>query len=308
MKSYYRLMLGAGSIHANDCFSEEVVGTDFGLTEDLTDKLPEEWRDFNKGFIPILIQNEPGKSRVSAGLACAAIWTVSKGMKDGDILLSPDGQGRYRVGEIIGGYFYRPGEFLTHRRPVKWSPDYIDRSEMSQKLRRSMGSGTVCNISSYAEEIEGLIGGTAAPMLVTRDESIEDPIAFAMETHLEDFLIENWARTDLGRTFDIYEEEGELVGRQYQTDTGPMDILAISKDKRTLLVVELKKGRASDAVVGQLLRYMGYVKDELLEEDQMVKGIIIALTDDQRLRRAISLLQGTVDFYRYEVNFDLIKT
>ena len=86
-----------------------------------------------------------------------------------------------------------------------------------------------------------------------------------------------------------------------------MDILAISKDKRTLLVVELKKGRASDAVVGQLLRYMGYVKDELLEEDQMVKGIIIALTDDQRLRRAISLLQGTVDFYRYQVNFELIK-
>ena len=32
-----------------------------------------------------------------------------------------------------------------------------------------------------------------------------------------------------------------MVGRQYQTDTGTMDILAISKDKRTLLVVELKK-------------------------------------------------------------------
>ena len=53
---------------------------------------------------------------------------------------------------------------------------------------------------------------------------------------------------------------------------------------------------------------MGYVQDELVEEGQMVKGIIIALTDDQRLRRALSLLQGTVDFYRYEVNFDLIKT
>ena len=86
-----------------------------------------------------------------------------------------------------------------------------------------------------------------------------------------------------------------------------MDILAISKDKRTLLVVELKKGRASDAVVGQLLRYMGYVKDELSEEGQMVKGIIIALTDDQRLRRALTLLPGIVDFYRYEVNFNLVK-
>ena len=34
-----------------------------------------------------------------------------------------------------------------------------------------------------------------------------------------------------------------------------MDILAIKKDKSELLVIELKKGRASDAVVGQTLRW-----------------------------------------------------
>ena len=56
MKSYYRLMLGAGSIHANDCFNEEVVGTDYGLNEDLTARLPDQWRDFNKEFIPIFIE------------------------------------------------------------------------------------------------------------------------------------------------------------------------------------------------------------------------------------------------------------
>ena len=32
-----------------------------------------------------------------------------------------------------------------------------------------------------------------------------------------------------------------MVGRQYPNDTGPIDILAISKDKKELLVVELKK-------------------------------------------------------------------
>ena len=74
-----------------------------------------------------------------------------------------------------------------------------------------------------------------------------------MEKHLEDFLVMNWAQTDLGKTFDIYEEDGESVGQQYQTDTGPLDILAVSMDKSQLLVVELKKGRASDVVVGQTL-------------------------------------------------------
>ena len=34
-------------------------------------------------------------------------------------------------------------------------------------------------------------------------------------------------------------EEGETVGQQYQSDTGPIDILAVSKDKKELLVIEL---------------------------------------------------------------------
>lgn len=63
----------------------------------------------------------------------------------------------------------------------------------------------------------------------------------------------------------------------YPSDTGPIDILAISKDGKELLIVELKKGRASDVLVGQIQRYMGYVLDELAEENQTVKGVIIAL-------------------------------
>ena len=48
-----------------------------------------------------------------------------------------------------------------------------------------------------------------------------------------------------------------------------MDILAISKDQKELLVVELKKGRASDVVVGQVQRYMGYALDELAEAEKV---------------------------------------
>ena len=92
---------------------------------------------------------------------------------------------------------------------------------------------------------------------------------------------------ELGKNYDIYEKDGEIIGQQYPTDTGFMDILAISKDKRELLVVEFKKGRASDAVVGQIQRYMGYLIDEVAEENQSVKGCIIALDDDLRIRRAL---------------------
>lgn len=86
-----------------------------------------------------------------------------------------------------------------------------------------------------------------------------------------------------------------------------MSILAISKDKKRLLVVELKKGRASDAVVGQVLRYMGYVQEELAEDGQTVQGVIIALEDDQRIRRALAVVPNIV-FYRYQISFKLLKT
>jgi restriction system protein len=91
-------------------------------------------------------------------------------------------------------------------------------------------------------------------------------------------------------------ELGEAVGQQYPTDTGPIEILAVRKDGKELLVVELKKGRASDVVVGQVQRYMGYVKDELLENGQTVRGVIIALEDDLKLRRALSVTNN-IDFY-----------
>ena len=72
------------------------------------------------------------------------------------------------------------------------------------------------------------------------------------------------------------------------------------------IVIELKKGRASDRVIGQIQRYMGYIKDEIAEDDQEVKGIIIAFEDDQRIRRALSVTNN-IEFYRYRINFNLKK-
>ena len=126
-----------------------------------------------------------------------------------------------------------------------------------------------------------------------------------LEKHLEDFLVRNWKNTSLGSKYIIYEDEdGQLAGQQFPSDTGPIDILAVSNDRKTLLVVELKKGRASDHVVGQIQRYMGYVKHELAEEGQQVRGVIIALEDDLRIRRALAVTQN-IDFYRYEISFKL---
>ena len=307
MKSYYRVMLGRKSMYASDCFRDGCIGADFTIKEDLSRKLPEEWRDFNKQYIPVFLANNPDKTKIGAGLACGALWTVSKGIKQGDIILSPDGKGAYKLGEVLGDYYYAEGEYLPHRRKVSWQETTIDRSAMSEALQNSTGSiGTISNITGYREEIEKLMAEAQAPVaILTGDTTIEDPYAFAMEKHLEAFLVENWGQTELSKEFSIYEEEGEPVGQQYNTDAGAIDILAISKDKKKLLVVELKKGRASDVVVGQVLRYIGYVIDQIAEPDQTVEGAIIAFEDDQRLQWALMSVPS-VKFYRYQISFKLI--
>ena len=306
MTRYFQVRLGRGAKHVETCVEGGFIGVDYGIHEDLTGQLPDDWRAFNERFRPVYLAQHPDKSKVAAGLACGAIWTVSKGIEPYDVVVCPDSNGKYHVGEVTGHYSYVPNGILPHRRTVRWFTRTIEREEMSETLQNSTRSiATVAELSKYADEIAKLIEGDTSPTIHIDDETVLDPVAFAMEQHLEEFLVQNWSQCELAPDYDIFEEDGELIGRQYQTDTGPMDILAISKDRKTLLVVELKKGRASDVVVGQILRYMGYVQEELAEEGQQVRGAIIALEDSQRLRRAVSLVP--VDVYRYEISFRLVK-
>ena len=305
MTQYNRVMAGAKCVYAAECVQDGFIGVDYQINQDLTGDLSDNWRDFNAKFIPVYLQGHPNKTRIAAGLACGFIWTVARGLKVGDIVITPDGSGRYHVGEITGDYVHVPGGHLPHRRPIAWYPNTFERAAMSEALRRSTNStGTCCDITQYAEELKALIGGKPAAAPTCPDPTVEDSAVFALEKHLEDFLVSNWAQTELGKKYDIYTVDDEKVGQQFPTDTGPLDILAVSKDGAELLIVELKKGRASDAVVGQIQRYMGFVMDELAEAHQTVKGVIIALEDDLKIRRALRAAPN-IGFYRYQLSFTL---
>lgn len=305
-RNFYRLMLGQKSKHAELCFAEGFVGADYGISHDLSSQLPDDWRQFNKNMIPVYLNMNPEKSKVAAGLACGMLHTVCKGMKAGDIVLCPDGHGAYHIGEISSDYIYEPESALPHRRKVNWHTNAISREAMSEGLKNSAGSiGTVSNLTKHSEELERLLSGQKV-VIHSSDDTIEDPSVFALEKHLEEFLVTNWNSCELSNNYDLLEEDGEVIGQQYPTDTGFIDILALSKDRKEILVIELKKGRASDAVVGQIQRYMGFILDEVAEDKQTVRGCIIALEDDLRIKRALRI-NPSIDFYRYEVSFRLQK-
>ena len=124
--------------------------------------------------------------------------TSTKGTQVGDVVLCPDDKGSYYAGEVIGGYEYAKGQTLPHRRPVRWFSRTIARDSMSESLRNSTGAiGTISDIGKHATELESLLSGIPTQSITTTDETIEDPSVFALEKHLEDFLVQNWKSTEL---------------------------------------------------------------------------------------------------------------
>ena len=68
------MMLGAGSCHAEACVRDAFIGADFGVDEDLSSKLTEEYREFNREFIPRFLADNPDKTDGAAGFAGGQLW------------------------------------------------------------------------------------------------------------------------------------------------------------------------------------------------------------------------------------------
>jgi predicted RNA-binding protein len=126
---------------------------------------------------------------------------------------------------------------------------------------------------------------------------------FALETHLEEFLDKNWNHIDFGRKLNRYATEEEN-GRQFPAGQWSIDFLCTDNSSGNLVVVELKKGQTSDATVGQILRYIAWVEENLANKAQNVEGVIIAKEIDEALRYAVKNLPH-VSVLTYRVDFTL---
>jgi RecB family endonuclease NucS len=93
-----------------------------------------------------------------------------------------------------------------------------------------------------------------------------------------------------------------LVGKEYDTrDAGRIDLLC--KDpKHCHVVIELKKGRVGHEVVGQTLKYIGWVQKNL---NKKARGIIIVNEPDDKLSYAALPIGDLVKVKYYKVNFQI---
>lgn len=83
-----------------------------------------------------------------------------------------------------------------------------------------------------------------------------------------------------------------------------MDLLCVDTSANALVVLELKRGRPADRVIGQVARYMGWVRMHLATNGQSVEGIVVAHEHDDRLRYAAAAVPG-LTILTYHVTFQL---
>ena len=149
-----------------------------------------------------------------------------------------------------------------------------------------------------AVEITSVLGNAAE----AEGESDEDA-AFGLEYQLRDFIAQNLTAINVaGRRLRLFVDSTGRDGVEYPTAVGPIDILALDPSGN-FVVFELKRARSPDQAIGQLARYMGWVKQTIGKGKEVV-GVIVAKEITTNLRYAVSVLPNVM-LFEYEVSFRL---
>jgi len=176
----------------------------------------------------------------------------------------------------------------------------------------SIGRGQVV---TYDPQEHGLweifqneVGALAIRQIINEEIANDDlpeqeigSVTFPIEAHLRDFLINN-LHTVKGSKLKLYVDETGRDGKEFQTQVGNIDILA-TDEKGNFIVFELKLSRGPDKALGQLLRYMGWIKKNLAK-DKSVKGVIVASKMDNKIKYAVTMTPDVI-LYEYAMKFEL---
>ncbi len=134
-------------------------------------------------------------------------------------------------------------------------------------------------------------------------EALPSSTEFLLERDLQRYLADNLGCVEPG--LRLYEEDG-LRGFEFEAGNGRrIDLLAVDRSGG-LVVLELKVSRGYDRVVGQLLRYMNFVRREVAEPGQRVRGIIICRKMSEDLRLACASIRD-VDLFEYQLSVSVSK-
>lgn len=120
---------------------------------------------------------------------------------------------------------------------------------------------------------------------------------FLLERDLQLYLAKNLDKIEPG--LKLY--QGELTtGLEFDAGGRRIDILAVDKNG-AFVVLELKVSKGYDRVVGQLLRYVNWIRQNLAENQQKVRGMIVCRLMSEDLRLACASIKD-VELFEYQLS------
>ena len=232
-------------------------------------------------------------------------FVASAALKSSSFQLSPEQKRQYSHGRELFTTDY--GIFLEDTRlfqspvPAEQLVESLSFIENKEYWYSYFQGGTREIFENDYLTIIGVHPTSLIEQIRTTDD-LQSESQFSLEAHLEEFMYQNWGQIDFGEKLSLYSDE-EQNGRQYPAETWSIDFLCLDA-KGDFVVIELKRGKTSDAVAGQVSRYIGWVKENLARPEQKVRGIIIDHEKDEALRYAASGLPH-VRVMTYQVDFRL---
>lgn len=196
-----------------------------------------------------------------------------------------------RIANTKYDYLYTTGRGQVEKYDPQMHGVWEIRVEQDGKL-------TVGLVQSYeaTEETHADSCGIAR----TQDAS---SLLFPLESHLRDFIAQNIGTMKINnKTLQLFVDDYGTDGVEFRTDVGPIDILAVDGDGN-YVVFELKVSRGSDSALGQILRYMGWIKKHKAFNKE-VTGVIVAKNVDDKLKYAVSLVPN-ITLFEYEIDFKI---
>jgi RecB family endonuclease NucS len=145
------------------------------------------------------------------------------------------------------------------------------------------------------------VDGVDSEISTDADDVNEGSQEFAFERDLRNYLSKNLTSIEPG--LKVYQDE-EFSGVEFPVGGRFIDILAVDAHG-VLTVVELKVSRGHERVIGQILRYMAWVKKHVAA-GKNVRGIIVANEVSEDLQLAASLVPG-LQLFEYAISMKLTR-
>jgi hypothetical protein len=214
--------------------------------------------------------SEPNRTKVTAGDRA---------------ILREYGTGLWGLCEVAGEWADDPEAQSKHEKEAGWFPitkiqkwdatlpyELIkeDLSNQNHRLRIAKATEEDLSVIQLALRVYQRLGYGAA-----------DGDFFVLEAGLEEAVKANLKQLRLRLAGESIQQQCSLgIG------IGRTDLICLD-EQENFVVLELKAVHSSDSVVGQLLRYMGYIRENWAEKSgKKVRGVILTPSYDEQLRLA----------------------